>query len=389
MGLVTCRLMVSVLPSAESDHRSFIVTSAPLNCALPSIVNSSPSHLAVLLIWLSRMVLVVSLPSVEYFISAVNSPIWPLWVKESLRSGSSWVILSVRESGAGIAPKSLLPAFNFQFPVKLGFAWACASPKAAAKSATENTRIVLLRMILLLLLEYHLHLEVGAIRGYVPLHGHGLAAFGQRPTVLCGEFVAVERSLGIGHQVVAFPFERGFEFVVAQTIDALLAIGGINHVGGHVASAPGLGEIEFQAGILMHDLFDQAIGRGRRAEIALGDVRLPGSAEVGLRLRPRRPKSQGQKRQRKNPACGFAHRKWSYCFSKTSFISASPMGLVRCRVTVRVFPSSDSVQRSLKVISFPPKVPLLSTASALPSQFSVLLNSFSPTLFTHSLPSVV
>src|ERR1039457_1221400 len=75
MGLVTCRWMVSVLPSAASDQRSFSVTSAPLNCALPAIANSSP---------------------VEYFISAVTSPICPLWVKESFRSGSSCVILPVR-----------------------------------------------------------------------------------------------------------------------------------------------------------------------------------------------------------------------------------------------------------------------------------------------------
>jgi hypothetical protein len=77
--------------------------------------------------------------------------------------------LSVRVSGAGIGPKSLLAAFNFQVPLKLGLAWAWSNPNAAARSATENTRQVWLRMILLLFVEHQLHIEIAATGGYVPL----------------------------------------------------------------------------------------------------------------------------------------------------------------------------------------------------------------------------
>src|ERR1035438_3019041 len=55
---------------------------------------------------------------------------------------SSCVILPVRVSGAGMAPKSLLPVFNFQVPLKLGLAFAWSSPNATAKSATKNRRMV-------------------------------------------------------------------------------------------------------------------------------------------------------------------------------------------------------------------------------------------------------
>src|ERR1035441_3742258 len=200
---------------------------------LPAIASSSPSHLAVLRIWLPRTLFVVSLPSVEYFMSAITSPLGPFWVKESFRSGSQ------------------------------------AS----------------LRMILLLFLEHQLHIEVAPSGGYVPLDGHSLSAIGERPTVFGGEIVPVPRSFGVGGQIVAFPFQRAFKLVAAGVIHALLAIGGVDHVVGHVPSPAGLGDIGLQAGILVHDFLDDAIGRRGGAEIALGDVRFPGAAEVGVRLR--------------------------------------------------------------------------------------------------------
>jgi hypothetical protein len=54
-----------------------------------------------------------------------------------------------------MGPKSLLPVFNFQVPLKSLLAWACISPKANVKNVKEKSLatclVVILRMKTLLL----------------------------------------------------------------------------------------------------------------------------------------------------------------------------------------------------------------------------------------------
>src|SRR5580658_7218449 len=54
-----------------------------------------------------------------------------------IRDGSAWVTLRVYEAGAGMGPKSLLAAFSFQSPEKLGLSAAMAiTARAAIRRAT-------------------------------------------------------------------------------------------------------------------------------------------------------------------------------------------------------------------------------------------------------------
>src|ERR1700733_5698900 len=111
----------------------------------------------------------------------------------SLRLGSSWTILSVRASGAGPRPKSLLAMFSFQVPLKLGRVCADAMPRTKVKNMNGNSLVWELRTkVLLLLFEYNLLIGLAHGAGKVPLNGHGLAVFRERPTILGGEFVSVE-----------------------------------------------------------------------------------------------------------------------------------------------------------------------------------------------------
>src|SRR5580658_7745768 len=197
-----------------------------------------------------------------------------------------------------MAPKSLLATFNFQAPVKLGLAWAGTSPNAAAKSATKNIRNVWLRMIPLLLSEHELEVEIRPAGGYMPRNGHGFSAIGERPTVFSGEIVPFVRSGAVADQIVAVPGELGFDLIAfTHMIDALLAVGGVGHVVGHVAAAPSLDNVDLDAGIRMHNLLGHAIGRRHGAEVALGGVHLPGAAEIGFRLGLHQPQSQSQQRE--------------------------------------------------------------------------------------------
>jgi hypothetical protein len=47
-------------------------------------------------------------------------------------------------SGGGMGPKSLLPVFNFQVPLKSVLAWAWTSPRAKVKSVKEKSLVVCL-----------------------------------------------------------------------------------------------------------------------------------------------------------------------------------------------------------------------------------------------------
>src|SRR5580658_10338268 len=57
--------------------------------------------------------------------------------------GSAWVTLRVYVAGAGIGPKSLLAAFSFQSPEKLGLSAAMAiTARAAIRRATFESNFI-------------------------------------------------------------------------------------------------------------------------------------------------------------------------------------------------------------------------------------------------------
>src|ERR1017187_4552547 len=229
------------------------------------------------------------------------SPGPPVWAILTFRLGSACTIFSTMLSGGGMGPKSLLLAFAFQVPLKSDFAWAWTSPRARVKSAKEKILNVDLRIrILLLFLEYLLHVGLAHGAGDVPRDRQSLSIAGKSPAVFGGKIVPAEGPLSVNRQLVAVPFQRAFELVVGHVIHAFLAVRGVADVVGHVAlHTPGGGDVRLQAGILVRDLFGNAVGRRHLAEIALARVQLPGTAEVSFGLGLDQSKSQSQKRQRK------------------------------------------------------------------------------------------
>src|ERR1039457_2844712 len=223
----------------------------------------------------------------------------PIWAILTFRLGSACAIFSTMLSGGGIGPKSLLPAFAFQVPLKSVLAWAWTSPRARAKRAKENSLNVELRTkTLLLFLEHHLHVGFAHGAGDVLRPGQSLSIGGKGPAVFGSKIVPAEGTLGVDHQLVAVPFQRAFELVVGHVIHAFFAVCGVADVVSHVAlHTSGGGDVGLQAGILVGDLLGHAVGRRHGTEIALAGVQFPSTAEVGFGLD--QSKSQGQERQRK------------------------------------------------------------------------------------------
>src|ERR1022692_4258105 len=136
------------------------------------------------------------------------SPGPPIWAILTFRLGSACAIFSTMLSGGGIGPKSLLPAFAFQVPLKSVLAWAWTSPRARAKRAKENSLNVELRTkTLLLFLEHHLHVGFAHGAGDVLRPGQSLSIGGKGPAVFGSKIVPAEGTLGVDHQLVAVPFQ--------------------------------------------------------------------------------------------------------------------------------------------------------------------------------------
>src|ERR1022692_332798 len=164
------------------------------------------------------------------------SPGPPIWAILTFRLGSACAIFSTMLSGGGIGPKSLLPAFAFQVPLKSVLAWAWTSPRARAKRAKENSLNVELRTkTLLLFLEHHLHVGFAHGAGDVLRPGQSLSIGGKGPAVFGSKIVPAEGTLGVDHQLVAVPFQRAFELVVGHVIHAFFAVRGVADVVSHVA----------------------------------------------------------------------------------------------------------------------------------------------------------
>src|SRR5579864_4684598 len=71
-------------------------------------------------------------------------PCPPCWLRFIFSAGSLCSITSVRLSGAGKGPKSLLATFSFQVPLKFGL--LCATVEAA-NAVTDRTATIALRII--------------------------------------------------------------------------------------------------------------------------------------------------------------------------------------------------------------------------------------------------
>src|ERR1700691_138405 len=229
------------------------------------------------------------------------SPVPPVWARLIFRLGSSCTIFWIMVSGGRAGPKSLLPIFAFQVPLKSDFACAWTNPRASVQIAREKSRIVRLRTeTLLLLVEYFFHVAFAHGAGEVLRDGQSFPIARKAPARLGGKFGAAEGAFGLDHQLVAVPFQRTLEFALAYVIHAFLAVRGVAEVVGHVSlHTPGGGDIRLQDGIGVRDLLGDAVRRRHLAEIALTRVQFPSAAEICFGLGLDHSKGQSHKCQGK------------------------------------------------------------------------------------------